>query len=116
MTRSAWRAACCGRLGIVGYVTVALFAFAAGGLFVSTLTENAIAAMATTIGIAIFSALLDAVPHFRDPSGILLTDHWLGFGEFLLQLESTTHSAPFAGAHCTSAYVRDTWRGRDRPP
>ena len=34
-------------LGVVVYVTIALFALAAGGLFVSTLTENAIAAMAS---------------------------------------------------------------------
>ena len=33
-------------LGVVGYVTIALFGLAAGGLFISTLTENAIAAMA----------------------------------------------------------------------
>ena len=49
-------------LGVVAYVTIALFALAAGGLFVSTLTENAIAAMAATVSIAVFSALLDAVP------------------------------------------------------
>jgi ABC-2 type transport system permease protein len=70
-------------LGIVGYVALALFALAAGGVFVSTLTENAIGAMATTIGIAILSALLDAVPQLSAIHPYLLTDHWLGFGEFL---------------------------------
>jgi len=70
-------------LGIVAYVSVALFALGAGGVFVSTLTENAIAAMATTIGIAILSALLDAVPQLAAIHPYLLTDHWLGFGEFL---------------------------------
>jgi ABC-2 type transport system permease protein len=70
-------------LGIVGYVSLALFALAAGGVFVSTLTENAIAAMATTIGIAILSALLDAVPQLSAIHPYLLTDHWLGFGELL---------------------------------
>lgn len=65
------------------YVIVALLALAAAGLFVSTLTENAIAAMATTIGIAVFSALLDAVPQLSSIHGYLLTDHWLGFGELL---------------------------------
>src|SRR5690242_1788517 len=49
-------------LGVVGYVTIALFALACGGLFISTLTENAIAAMASAVSIAVFSALLDAVP------------------------------------------------------
>jgi ABC-2 type transport system permease protein len=70
-------------LGIVVYVSLALFALGAGGVFVSTLTENAIAAMATTIGLAILSALLDAVPQLSAIHPYLLTDHWLGFGEFL---------------------------------
>ncbi|PMU65374.1 hypothetical protein, partial [Pseudomonas sp. GP01-A5] len=48
--------------GVAGYVIVALFGLAAGGIMVSTLTENAIAAMAATVGLAVLSALLDAVP------------------------------------------------------
>jgi ABC-2 type transport system permease protein len=70
-------------LGVAAYVIVALFGLAAGGLFVSTLTENAIGAMATTIGLAVFSALLDAVPQLRSIHGALLTHNWLGFGELL---------------------------------
>lgn len=70
-------------LGVVGYVTIALFALAAGGLFVSTLTENAIAAMAATVSIAVLSALLDAVPQLSAIHPALLTDHWLGYGELL---------------------------------
>ena len=78
-------------LGIVAYVSIALFALAAGGVFVSTLTENAIAGMATTIGIAILSALLDAVPQLAAIHPYLLTDHWLGFGE-LLRTSMGVHS------------------------
>lgn len=70
-------------VGIVGYVTVALFALASGGLFISTLTENAIAAMASAVSIAVFSALLDAVPQLSAIHPALLTDHWLGYGELL---------------------------------
>lgn len=70
-------------LGIATYVCVALFALAAIGMFISTLTENAIGAMAATIGVAIFSALLDAVPQLSAIHPVLLTDHWLGFGELL---------------------------------
>jgi ABC-type transport system involved in multi-copper enzyme maturation, permease component len=70
-------------LGIAIYVWFALLGLAAIGLFISTLTENAIAAMAATIGVAIFSALLDAVPQLSAIHPILLTDHWLGFGELL---------------------------------
>jgi ABC-2 type transport system permease protein len=69
--------------GVVGFVVIALVALAAGGLFVSTLTENALAAMAATVGIAVFSALLDAVPQLHPIAGVLLTHHWLGFGELL---------------------------------
>jgi ABC-2 type transport system permease protein len=69
--------------GVVLFVAIALLALAAGGLFVSTLTENAIAAMAATIGIAVFSALLDTVPQLHPIAGVLLTHHWLGFGELL---------------------------------
>lgn len=70
-------------LGVCGYVIIAIFGLAAGGLFVSTLTENAIAAMATTIGIVVLSALLDAVPQLSGIHGVLLTHNWLGFGELL---------------------------------
>jgi ABC-2 type transport system permease protein len=70
-------------LGVAAYVVVALFGLAAGGLFVSTLTENAIAAMATTVAIAVFSAVLDAVPQLSGIHPWLLTHNWLGFGELL---------------------------------
>ncbi len=70
-------------LGVVVYVSVALFALAAAGLLVSTLTENSIAAMATTVSVAVLSAVLDAVPQLSAIHGYLLTDHWLGFGELL---------------------------------
>ena len=69
--------------GIVAFVIVALFGLAAAGILMSTLTENAIAAIATTIGVAVSSALLDAVPQLHSIAGALLTHHWLGFGELL---------------------------------
>jgi ABC-2 type transport system permease protein len=68
---------------VVLYATVGLFGLAAGGLFISTLTENAIAAMATTVGIAVLSFLLDAVPQLSAIHPYLLTHNWLGFGELL---------------------------------
>ena len=70
-------------LGVIVYVTIALYALAAGGLFISTLTENPIAAMASAVSIAVFSALLDAVPQLSAIHPALLTDHWLGYGELL---------------------------------
>ena len=91
--------------GIAGYVTVALCGLAAIGLFLSTLTENAIAAMAATIGVAVFSALLDAVPQLSAIHGILLTDHWLGFGELLRTSVSRTDLFRWSGLHLSYVAV-----------
>ena len=92
-------------LGVVGYVTVAVFALAAGGLFISTLTENAIAAMASTVSIAVFSALLDAVPQLSAIHPALLTDHWLGFGELLRTSISGADLARWTGLHLAYAAI-----------
>lgn len=92
-------------LGVVAYVTIALFALAAGGLFISTLTENAIAAMATTVTIAVFSALLDVVPQLSAIHGALLTDHWLGFGELLRTSISNVDLARWTGLHLGYAAI-----------
>ena len=70
-------------LGVFAFAAIALFGLAAGGVFVSTLTENPIAAMATTIGIAVLSTVLDAVPQLSPIAPYLLTHNWLGFGELL---------------------------------
>jgi ABC-2 type transport system permease protein len=92
-------------LGVVVFVVIALFGLAAGGLFVSTLTENAIAAMATTIGIAVFSALLDAVPQLRPIAGALLTHNWLGFGELLRTVPDVGALARWSLLHLAYAAV-----------
>ena len=92
-------------LGIVVYVTIALFALAAGGLFISTLTENAIAAMASTVSIAVFSALLDAVPQLSAIHPALLTDHWLGYGELLRTSISTADLTRWTLLHLAYAAI-----------
>lgn len=90
---------------IVGYVFLALFALAAAGVFISTLTENAIAAMASTIAVAVFSALLDAVPQLSGIHPILLTDHWLGFGELLRSSVSVTDLLRWSALHVAYAAI-----------
>jgi ABC-2 type transport system permease protein len=92
-------------LGVVVYVTIALFGLAAGGLFVSTLTENAIAAMAATVGIAILSALLDAVPQLSGIHPALLTHNWLGFGELLRRSISFGDLTRWTALHLAYAAV-----------
>jgi ABC-2 type transport system permease protein len=92
-------------LGIVVYVSIALFALAAGGVFISTLTENAIAAMAATVSIAVFSALLDAVPQLSAIHGVLLTHNWLGFGELLRSSISVRDLSRWSGLHLAYAAI-----------
>ena len=85
------------------YVIIALFGLAAGGVLISTLTENAIAAMATTVGLAVLSALLDAVPQLSGIHHLLLTDHWLGFGELLRSTPSADDLLRWSGLHLAYA-------------
>jgi ABC-2 type transport system permease protein len=92
-------------LGVVVYVAIALFGLAAGGVFVSTLTENAIAAMAATVSIAVFSALLDAVPQLSGIHPVLLTHHWLSFGELLRTSISWTDLTSWTGLHLAYAAI-----------
>lgn len=92
-------------LGVAAYVVVALFGLAAGGVFVSTLTENAIAAMATTVGLAVFSFLLDAVPQLSSIHGALLTHNWLGFGELLRGTVDGGALLRWSGLHLAYAAV-----------
>lgn len=91
--------------GVAAYVTVALAALAAGGIFVSTLTENAIAAMATTVGLAVLSLVLDAVPQLSGIHGALLTHHWLGFGELLRSTVDTGALVRWSLLHLTYVAV-----------
>ena len=92
-------------LGVVLYVTIALFGLAAGGLFISSLTENAIAAMAATVGIVILSALLDAVPQLSGIHPALLTHNWLGYGELLRRSISFSDLARWTALHLAYAAV-----------
>lgn len=92
-------------LGVVVYVSIALFGLAAGGVLVSTLTENAIAAMAATVSIAVFSALLDAVPQLSAIHPALLTHNWLGFGELLRTSVGNADLLRWSGIHLVYAAI-----------
>jgi ABC-2 type transport system permease protein len=78
-------------LGVVTYVVVSLTGVVALALFVSTLTEVPIAAMATTVAVTIVVEVLDALPQLGSLRQVLFTHHWLGFGELLrLQVDVGT--------------------------
>lgn len=68
---------------VVGFVILTLTGFVAIGLFVSTLTEVPIAAMAATVGIAIVANVLDQVPQLGSLRTGLFVHHWLAFADIL---------------------------------
>jgi ABC-2 type transport system permease protein len=70
-------------LGVTVYVITALTGLVALGMFISTLTEVPIAAMAATVAVTIIVEVLDAVPQIGSARAALFTHHWLGFGELL---------------------------------
>jgi ABC-2 type transport system permease protein len=65
------------------YVAAMMAALAAIGLFVSTLTESPVAAIATTTVLAIVSQLLDSVPQLTWLHPWLLSHYWLNFGDLM---------------------------------
>lgn len=69
--------------GVVGYVALSLTGLVAVGLFLSSLTEVPVGAMAATVVVAIVSAVLDTLPQLAVIHPGLLTHHWLDFAEFL---------------------------------
>src|SRR5436305_2300677 len=70
-------------LAAAGVVGLSMLGLAAVGLFVSTLTESAMAAMAVTAGVAISSEILDAIPQLRAIHPALFTHRWDAFGDLL---------------------------------
>ena len=68
---------------VAGDVTVSLLGLAAVGLFVSTLTEVPVGAMATTVVLAIVSQVLDSLAQLEWLHPWLLSHHWLGFADLL---------------------------------
>jgi ABC-2 type transport system permease protein len=73
-----------GRLVLVAlYVAASMAAVGAIGLFVSTLTESPVAAMATTTVLAIASQVVDSVPQLHAVHPWLFSHYWLDFGDLL---------------------------------
>ena len=73
-----------GRAALVAlYVVASMTGLVVLGLFVSTLTEVPVAAMAATIVLAVTSQVLDSLPQLSVIHPYLLTHHWLDFGELL---------------------------------
>lgn len=64
-------------------VAASLVGVAALGLFVSTLTDSGIAAMATTVGLLITVQILDQIPQLHAIQPYLFSHYWLSFADLL---------------------------------
>ncbi|MGW5429664.1 ABC transporter permease [Streptomyces sp. NPDC004059] len=73
-----------GRALLIALVVAAsLVGLAALGLFVSTLTNSGIAAMATTVGILITVQILDQIPQLHALRPYLFSHYWLSFADLM---------------------------------
>ncbi|MFJ9410283.1 ABC transporter permease [Streptomyces sp. NPDC101393] len=70
-------------LAIAGVVALSLIGVAAVGLFISTLTNSGIAAMATTVGLLITVQILDTIPQLDAIQPYLFPHYWLSFADLL---------------------------------
>lgn len=70
-------------LAMAGFGTILMAGVVAIGLFISTLTEVPLAAMAGTAAAPIVSNILGAIPQLEAIHPWLLTDSWLAYGELL---------------------------------
>lgn len=68
---------------IAVYVAVSLLGLSAIGLFISTLTDVPVGAMAATVVVSIASTILGALPQLADLHPYLFSAHWFGFGDLL---------------------------------
>ena len=64
-------------------VAASLLGLAAIGLFVSTLTDTPIAAMAVTVGLTVLSGILQSIPQLSAIQPWLFTDQWTSFADLL---------------------------------
>ncbi|MEV0368600.1 ABC transporter permease [Streptomyces sp. NPDC050636] len=70
-------------LAIACVVALSLIGVAAIGLFISTLTNSGIAAMATTVGLLITVQILDTIPQLDAIQPYLFPHYWLSFADLL---------------------------------
>jgi ABC-2 type transport system permease protein len=64
-------------------IGVSLLGLAAIGVFISTLTDVPVGAMAGTLGVFILIGVLDALPQTRGLHPWLFTDHWLSYTDVM---------------------------------
>ncbi|MBO8192502.1 ABC transporter permease [Streptomyces oryzae] len=70
-------------LAIAAVVALSLLGLAALGLFISTLTNSGIAAMAATVGLLITVQIVNAIPQLDEFHPFLFPNYWLSFADLL---------------------------------
>jgi ABC-2 type transport system permease protein len=103
---------------VCGYVTAMLVALGAIGLFVSTLTEQPIAATIATLVLALGSEITDAVPQVSAVHPYLPTHYWLSFGDLLRDPPAAGRTVPglLSALAYTAVFASAAWArfgGRD---
>jgi ABC-2 type transport system permease protein len=68
---------------IAAYITVSLLGLSAIGVFISTMTDVPVGAMASTIVLAVVSQILDSLPQLDWLHPWLFSHYWLGFADLL---------------------------------
>jgi len=93
-----------GRIALVAvYIGLCMAALGAIGLFVSTLTEYPVAAMATTAVLAVTSQVLGAIPQLSVIHPYLLSRHWFAYGDLLR--DPISLDGPLDGLASAAAYI-----------
>ncbi|MEU8822082.1 ABC transporter permease subunit [Streptomyces sp. NPDC048636] len=70
-------------LGVAAVVALSLVGVATLGVFISTLTNSGVAAMATTVGLVITTQILDTIPQLHTIHPYLFPHYWLSFADLL---------------------------------
>jgi ABC-2 type transport system permease protein len=100
---------------VVGYTTVMMLALGSVGLFISTLTDVPIAAVAATLAAAILMQVLSAVPQLGSLRTLMISHYWFRLGDMLrdpLMFDGITNGLFVAFSYiaisCSLAWARFT--------
>lgn len=107
-----------GRALLIALVVAAsLIGVAALGLFVSTLTNSGIAAMATTVGLLITVQILDQIPQLHALQPYFFSHYWLSFADLMREpvywddlVKNLGIQALYAAVFGSAAWARFTTR------
>jgi ABC-2 type transport system permease protein len=85
------------------YIGASMAGLGAVGMFVSTLTEYPVAAMATTAVLAVTSEVLDQLPQLSAIHPYLISHWWLAYGDLLR--DPMSFDGPLRGLGSVAAYI-----------